>query len=594
MNYISEKSACADLYRRVKEHVKAIYPQADADQLVNQLVKAMRLDENCQQPVPYSNLWDETDVVAITYADTVKRDGERPLVTLANFLDSQLKDTISAIHILPFFPYSSDEGFAVIDYLAVNESVGTWQDISAIASRYRLMSDLVINHCSSKSRWFENYLHGKVPGKGYFMEGDPQADLSEVVRPRTSPLLRKTETSDGTRYVWCTFSHDQVDLDFHNTEVLLEFVRIIRFYIDKGVNIFRFDAIAFLWKKPGTRCINLPQTHELIRLLRTLIEYCDPTAIIITETNIPNHENLTYFGNANEAHSIYNFSLPPLLLHAMVTGSCKHLKKWMMSMPPARNGTTYFNFIASHDGIGLRPVEGLLTGAETKALIATMERFGGRTSWRTLADGREQAYEINISLFDAMQGTVTSGADQWQIQRFLCAHAIMLALEGIPAFYIHSMFGTQNDLSLLSATGQNRAINRHKWDAGELTELLSDPASHHAQVFEGLKKLINIRSRQAAFHPNATQFTLHLGERIFAFWRQSIDRTQSIFALHNITDDYQVFSLSDINLIDIDLWVDLINCKSISSRKGKIKLAPYEVIWISNKPCTEMENEIAS
>ena len=589
MKNISDNPACADLYRRVIEHVNVIYPNTDTDKLVSDLVSAMKLDTNCQQPVPFTNLWDEKDVVVITYGDSLKRVGERPLVTLGNFLDNELKGIVSAVHILPFFPYSSDEGFSVIDYLAVNGSLGTWQDISDIASRYRLMSDLVINHCSSKSRWFENYQRGEAPGKSYFLEADPQDDLTQVVRPRTTPLLRKTETNKGARYLWCTFSHDQVDLDFENTEVLLVFVRIIRFYIEKGVNIFRFDAIAFLWKEPGTRCINLPQTHELIRLLRTLIEYCDPTVMIITETNIPNHENLTYFGNANEAHSIYNFSLPPLLLNAMVTGNCKHLKTWMMTMPPARNGTTYLNFIASHDGIGLRPAEGLLTEVETKELISTMEQFGGRTSWRTLADGREQAYEINISLFDAMQGTVSGGTDQWQMERFLCAHAIMLALEGIPAFYIHSLFGTKNDNSLLSDTGQNRAINRHKWDADELNKCLGDSSSHHAQVFNGIKNLIRIRSRQPAFHPNATQFTLQFGEHVFAFWRQSIDRDQSIFALYNVTDVKQIIALSDLNLIDMDEWADLIKGKPITDLREKIELSPYQVLWISNMPCTEID-----
>lgn len=589
MKNISDNPACADLYRRVIEHVNVIYPNTDTDKLVVDLVSAMKLDTNCQQPVPFTNLWDEKDVVVITYGDSLKRVGERPLVTLGNFLDDELKGIVSGVHILPFFPYSSDEGFSVIDYLAVNGPLGTWQDISDIASRYRLMSDLVINHCSSKSRWFENYQRGEAPGKGYFLEADPQDDLTQVVRPRTSPLLRKTETNKGARYLWCTFSHDQVDLDFKNTEVLLEFVRIIRFYIEKGVNIFRFDAIAFLWKEPGTRCINLPQTHELIRLLRTLIEYCDPTVMIITETNIPNHENLTYFGNANEAHSIYNFSLPPLLLNAMVTGNCKHLKTWMMTMPPARNGTTYLNFIASHDGIGLRPAEGLLTEVETKELISTMEQFGGRTSWRTLADGREQAYEINISLFDAMQGTVSGGTDQWQVERFLCAHAIMLALEGIPAFYIHSLFGTKNDNSLFSDTGQNRAINRHKWDVDELNKCLGDSSSHYAKVFNSLKKLIKIRSRQPAFHPNATQFTLQLGEHVFAFWRQSIDRDQSIFALYNVSDVEQIIALSDLNLIDMDEWVDLIKGKPIMDLREKVKLSPYQVLWISNMPCTEID-----
>ena len=255
-------------------------------------------------------------------------------------------------------------------------------------------------------------------------------------------------------------------------------------------------------------------------------------------------------------------------------------------MPPARNGTTYLNFIASHDGIGLRPVEGLLTEKETKQLISTMEKFGGRTSWRTSANGREQAYEINISLFDAMQGTVGGGKDQWQIKRFLCAHAIMLALEGIPALYIHSLFGTENDNLLFSETGQNRAINRHKWDVDELNARLGDAGSQHAKVFSGIKKLIKIRTSQRAFHPNATQFTLQMGKHVFAYWRQSIDRVQSIFALYNITDEEQLVALSGLNLIDMEEWVDLIACKPVKDIRGKIKLSPYQVLWISNMPCS--------
>jgi len=583
MNIAIDSADCAELLERVKEHLAAIYPDEDADSLANELVRAMGLETNCQRPQPYSNNWTEQDVIAITYGDTLFRDGQPPLVTLHSFLDKYLSGVINAVHVLPFFPYSSDEGFSVIDYRAVNPSLGSWGDIAALASRFRLMSDLVINHCSSQSRWFENYQQGLEPGAGYFFEADPEADLSTVVRPRTSPLLRRTETANGTRYVWCTFSHDQVDLDFSNPRLLIEVVSIIRFYIEHGVNIFRLDAVAFLWKEVGTSSINLPQTHTLIRLMRTLIEYRDPTAIIITETNIPNHENLTYFGNANEAHVIYNFSLPPLLLNTMLSGNCKHLKIWMMSMPPARYGTTYLNFIASHDGIGLRPVEGLLSSAETEQLTSTMQKFGGRVSWRTLPDGSQQAYEINISLFDAMQGTADGEADQWQIDRFLCAHAIMLALEGIPAIYIHSLFATQNDTELMLESGQNRAINRHKWDVDQLEVLLNDPATHHAKVFEGLQKLIKIRNRQPAFHPNATQFTLQLGKRVFAFWRQSMNREQSIFALHNISSKKQTVALSELNLINTDQWQDLVSGKPITELRGKVKMAPYEVLWITNR-----------
>lgn len=278
------------------------------------------------KPTVHESLWDEQDVLVITYGDSIKKEGEPPLDTLNNFFNKYLADTVNGVHILPFFPYSSDDGFSVIDYTQVNDGLGDWGDIEEIASNFDLMADLVVNHCSSRSRWFDNFKQCKEPGKNYFFECDPSADTSDVVRPRTSPLLREVETLEGKKYVWCTFSHDQVDLNFANPDVLCEMIQIIKLYLDRGVKIFRMDAVAFVWKELGTPCIHHPKTHELVRLMRTLIEHHSPRAIIITETNVPNHENLSYFGNANEAHAVYNFSLPPLLLNALITGSSAHLK----------------------------------------------------------------------------------------------------------------------------------------------------------------------------------------------------------------------------------------------------------------------------
>ena len=543
----------------------------------------MHLDDACHTPIPHTNHWDQGDVFAITYGDSFKHGSEKPLQTLYQFLHDHLRDTVTGVHILPFFPYSSDDGFAVLDYSSVNDELGNWGNISAIAKEFDLMADLVINHCSARGLWFENYKKGKEPGLSYFIEVDPAEDLSQVVRPRTSPLLRPVKTTRGTRQVWCSFGHDQIDLNFKNPQVLVEFVKIIRLYIEKGVRVFRLDAIAFLWKRIGTTCLNLPETHEVVRLLRTLIEHCEPKAIIITETNIPNRENLAYFGNANEAHAIYNFALPPLLLNTLVTGDCHHLKMWMMSMPPAQMGTTYFNFIASHDGIGLRPVEGILSDKEVRDLVETMQEFGGKVSWRALGDGKNRPYEINISLFDALKGTLDKGLDEWQIERFLCANAVMLALEGIPGVYIHSFLGTENDHERMQRLGHNRAINRHQWPIDDLLRKLANGANHHAKVFLDLKKLIAIRRKQPAFHPNATQFTLHLGPKIFAFWRQSINRDQSIFALNNISDTPQTISLADINLIEMDDWYDLISGREYTDLQAKLTLAPYQTVWITNK-----------
>ncbi|MGB0449908.1 MAG: sugar phosphorylase, partial [Porticoccaceae bacterium] len=438
----------SQLISSVRHHIEAIYETVDSvdyQHLSEELIAIMRLQQvDDGQPIRYINHWDEADCLVISYGDSILQEGETPLHSLKHFLDKQVKGSINGVHILPFYPFTSDDGFSVLDYSSVNESLGDWADIEYIAADYKLMSDLVINHCSARSPWFENFLNGRDPGRNFFVTASPDDDLSAVVRPRTNPLLREVKTADGIQHVWCTFSHDQVDLNFRNPEVLKQFASIIRQYLDSGVRIFRLDAVAFLWKEPGTKCINLDQTHEVIRLLRTLIEQAQSDAVIVTETNIPNRENLAYFGNANEAHWIYNFSLPPLLVNTLVTGDCNYLKQWMMSMPPARNGTAYFNFIASHDGIGLRPAEGLLDDSEINTLVETMEQFGGRISWRAVDEGKSKPYEINISLFDALQGT-RAGPDQWGLQRFICAHAIMLALEGVPGIYIHSLVGTRND-----------------------------------------------------------------------------------------------------------------------------------------------------
>lgn len=572
------------LKQKLQQQLSFIYQDVDLTisvaELADRLIRLMRIADDCAPVQPFANHWSQKDIVMITYGDSVIQDNEPPLVTLEHFIDRYL-DCINSVHILPFFPYSSDDGFAVIDYSTVNPALGNWQNISAIAQKKRLMSDLVINHCSSRSLWFDNFIKGEGRGSDFFFTAELTDNLTDVVRPRTSPLLRTTATTNGDKHVWCTFSHDQVDFDFRNPEVLAEFVKIIRQYLDAGVNIFRLDAVAFLWKIVGSPSINLPQTHEVVRLLRTLIEHAQPDAIIITETNIPNSQNLTYFGNANEAHCIYNFSLPPLLINTLITGNCLYLKRWLMSMPPAQDGTTYFNFIASHDGIGLRPAEGLLDESELQTLIETMQVFGGKISWRSSEDGSQKAYEMNIALYDALKGT-TAGEDNLGLQRFTCAHAIMLGLEGIPGIYIHSLLGTQNDIEKFKNTHHNRAINRHRWHYPSLQKKLEDKKSHHQQVLTALTKLINIRKAQPAFNPNATQFTLHLGLQLFGYWRQSHNRKQSIFCISNITDQVIDLPMNELNLVMTESWRDLISEMKISDLTQAITLQPYQTVWLSN------------
>jgi len=571
------------LQQVVSEHLSRIYPHLDFVSIAADAIKTMGLDK-AQSVYPlHQNKWTQQDAWVITYGDSIQNNDEPPLKTLKYFADTYLKESITGLHILPFFPYSSDEGFSVIDYSQVNDSLGTWGDIEAIGKDYDLMADLVVNHCSQRSRWFDNFRQCKDPGKDYFIEASPDDDLSKVVRPRTSALLRETQTLDGTRHVWCTFSHDQVDLNFKNPDVFLQMMLIVRRYLEQEVKIFRLDAVAFLWKEKDTACVHLPQTHEFVRLIRTLVEAHTSDAIVITETNVPVHENLSYLGNANEAHAVYNFSLPPLLIHALISGTSEHLKRWQMSMPPAQNGTFYFNFIASHDGIGLRPVVGLLDQDAIDQLVNTMQSFGARVSWRAIANGKNEPYEINVALYDALQGT-HEGADNWQLDRYVCAHAIMFALEGIPGIYIHSMLGTQNDFKRLELTNHNRNINRHKWSLKELESKLNNPNSQNAKVLQAVTKLLKLRAQHSAFHPNAVQFTLHLGDKVFGFWRQSTDRKQSIFCIHNISNQNVCIPISSINLVAMQAWSDLVSNKTLDPTETELTLAPYQFVWLCNAP----------
>ena len=570
------------LRQAIHQHVSEIYPAESATDITDTIMNQASLGPRESTLSRGQNKWTEADTMLITYGDSIQKAGESPLRTLNRFASKHLGQTISTIHVLPFSPYSSDDGFSVIDYYEVNPDLGKWEDFESLHPQFETMADLVLNHCSAESEWFKNYLAGKHPGAGYFVEVEDSFDTSGVVRPRSSPLLREVETSEGTKKIWCTFSHDQVDLNFANPEVLYEVIRLLKFLVSKKVKYFRLDAIAFLWKRSGTPCVHLKETHELVKLLRLILETLEPQSVIITETNVPNRENLSYFGNDNEAHLIYNFSLPPLLIHALLSGESTHLKNWMMSMPPARRGRTYLNFIASHDGIGVRPLEGLVDPVEKTALLDTLSSFGGMISKRSNAEGESVPYEVNISLFDAFKGTIAHGLDAHQIERFLCAHTILLALEGIPAIYIHSLLGTENDTELFEASGQARSINRHQWKLDALIEQLDDSESHHHKVFYELKRRISIRKKQIAFHPNATQLTLHLGDKLFAFWRESPSRYQSIFAIHNISDEPQTVALHELNLIGTENWRDLLGGETYTSEQETIELPAYSCVWITN------------
>ena len=568
-------------HKKVNSHLKIIYQNILSDEEINNLtVQIFEITPKVKNDATSEN-WNESDIFLISYGDSIVSAKDKKLKTLKNFVDEFLKPHFSNIHILPFFPFDSDDGFSITDYKKVRDDLGNWEDISLLSKDYRVMADIVINHASKQSEYFQEFIRGNFEYKDFFISLDEDEGFEEVVRPRSSDLFQEVEISNQKKYLWCTFSHDQIDLNFKNPRVLLFFIRLIYLYLRHGIKVFRLDAVAFLWKEKSTNCLNLPQTHEVVKLIRTILDNYNQNNLLITETNLPNLENLSYFGNGDEANAIYNFTLPPLLLWTLLMGDSTALRKWSMGMPPAKEHTTYFNFIASHDGIGLRPTENILTDQERGTLIDIVKEFGGVISNRKKPDGTETVYELNIALLDAMKGTF-KGIDHMQVDRFIACHAIMLSLEGIPAFYIHSVLGTTNDYELMKKNSQNRSINRKSWDINEIKNKLLDDKSINNQVYKSIINLVKIRKKQPAFHPNAIQFTFNLGKNFFGIWRQSIDKKQSIFSVTNVTNIFQYLDLTELNLIESEKWWDLMSSEDIDDIKSTIALKAYQTVWISN------------
>lgn len=568
---------------RLHDRLVKLYDPDWADGLIERIQVIVDRHRAAREHCPEPRRWSESDVVLITYGDSIQGGGEMPLATLKTFLRAYLADTFNTVHLLPFFPYSSDDGFSVIDYRTVNPELGDWPDIRALSEDVDLMFDFVLNHVSRESLWFADFLEHMPPGRDYFIVADADTDTKAVVRPRTSPLLTPVRTRHDVRHVWSTFSKDQIDLNYANPDVLMQALEIMLDYVRQGARILRLDAVAFLWKELGTNCIHLPQTHEIVKLFRDIMDAVEPSVLLLTETNVPHQENISYFGDGDEAHMVYQFSLPPLILHAIFSGNTTYLTSWARNLETPPPGCTYLNFTASHDGIGVRPLEGLIDDDEFHALIQAMRDRGGFVSTRTGADGLEHPYELNISYFDAFREP-GSHRDNWHVPRFLLSQTIPLSLKGMPAVYIHSLTATPNDHTGVERTGRTRSINRRKWDIADLRYLLEDRRSDNHKVFNAMRQLIQRRRRIRAFHPDGDQEILSLGPELFGVVRHApTQQEQRVVALYNVTAFAQRVSLLEACFDGwrADTMVDLISDRPLTVEQQHLVLPPYGAVWLS-------------
>ncbi len=555
----------------LRYHLNLLYGKKWSLTILNRTEKIIA-DYRARISVKSNNLT-ERDSILITYGDQIQLQGEKPLQTLSNFCTQYLTNIVSGIHFLPFYPWTSDDGFSVVDYRKVDSDLGDWEDISFMQNYFRLMFDGVINHISSQSEWFKGFLRDDPRYRDYFVTVDGSPDLSQVVRPRALPLLTAFDTPSGEKKVWTTFSDDQIDLNFKNPEVLLEILDILLMYVERGADFIRLDAIAYLWKEIGTTCIHLPQTHHVIQFLRAALSEVAPHVHLITETNVPHVDNISYFGDGtNEAQLVYNFALPPLTLYTFHAGDASVLSNWAQTLTLPSDKTTFFNFLASHDGIGVNPARGILSNEEIDALVNKTLEHGGLISYKQNADGSQSPYEMNINYFDALSNPNGDEDLGLQINRFIAAQAIMLALVGMPGIYFHSLFGSRGWIEGVEQTNRNRTINREKCQLDQLQDELADENSLRSKVFTRYRQILLTRSSSPAFHPHGTQKILDIHSSVFALERISPDGESRALCLHNVSAQTVSFPTQS------NSGTDLFTGQSLQIEN--IRLEPYQILWV--------------
>jgi len=581
--------------KKIHHKLVFLYGEQKADECFSELERIMKVYYAYKTPFMIQmeksfnahERFTEKDVILITYGDLIQGTHRKPLEILADFT-KYLKDAINTLHILPFFPYSSDRGFSVTDFEEVDPRLGTWEDILKLKSSTKLMFDGVFNHISSKSRWFQEFLDGNPRFQKFFTvfstkTAIPEEYLKLILRPRTSELLSTFSTLNGKRSVWTTFSRDQIDLNFKNPQVLLKMARILLLYVRRGADLIRLDAITYLWQELGTTCAHLKETHTVIKLFRDILNAVAPHVALISETNVPHEENIQYFGNGHdEAQMVYNFALPPLVLHTFQTGSSGTLTKWAAGLERISDSATYFNILDSHDGIGVLGAKNILTDEEIEMMALRVVEHGGFISFKDNGDGTTSPYELNSTWYSALNREDCDETLDFKIKRFLASRSIALVMMGVPGIYLHGLFGSKNDADAVLDEGETRSISRRSFDRESLYETLDDPDTSTHKIAYGFGDMIAKRTREKAFHPNADQRILNLSDALFALVRTSIDEKEQILCITNITprDQQVTMDLSSLELFSKS-WLNILSDKplSIGGSMMTLNLSPYQVVW---------------
>lgn len=589
----------AKLKEQIKAHLKFLYGARCGVSCYKELERLIKVHAAHKTPqliereksFRASNRFSEKDVILITYGDLVRHPGEKPLKIMQELVHKYLHGVFNTIHILPFFPYSSDRGFAVMDFEQVDPRLGSWEDLLELKPDFKLMFDGVFNHVSSKSRWFQEFLNQNPEYLDFFTVFSTKNKISAdhlklIVRPRTSELLSTFCTLNGKRMVWTTFSPDQIDLNFHNPRVLLKMIEIMLTYVRRGADLLRLDAVTYLWEELGTSCVHLEQTHEIIRLFRAVLNAAAPHTALITETNVAHRDNVRYFGNgSDEAQMVYNFALPPLVLHSFQTGDSTKLTAWAASLKKVSDQATFFNFLDSHDGVGVMAAKGILSDQEIEMMALRVLENGGYISYKGNGDGSVSPYEMNITWWSAINNEDADETLALQVDRYIASRAAALVLMGVPGVYLHGLLGSENDAELVIEEKQTRSINRKNVDKNELLRRLQNPDSKVSMVSGRLTKLIRIRIKEEVFHPNSPQKVLSISKALFTILRFTKDKSAYLVSIINISGKNR---LAEIPLKETGakttVWYDLISGKTYRARKDAlhVRLKPYQIVWLKN------------
>jgi sucrose phosphorylase len=437
----------------------------------------------------------KNQVQLITYVDRL---GSGTLSDLTALLDGPLKGVFGGVHLLPFFyPIDgADAGFDPIDHTAVDARLGTWADIKALAGKADLMADVIVNHMSVDSPQFRDYSEkgAASPYAGLFLtldsvfpNGASEQEFLALYRPRPGLPLTVVTLKNGERKIlWTTFTPKQVDINVKHAQGEAYLNSILRTLVASGVRQVRLDAVGYAIKKAGASSFMMPETMAFID------EFSRNAKSMGLEVLVEIHSHYrTQIDIAKQVDWVYDFALPPLVLHALFFHTARYLKEWIAIRP--NNALTVLD---THDGIGVIDIgadsqhraerPGLVPADDVDRLVERIHansRNESRTATGAAASNLD-LYQVNCTFYDAL------GQDD---SAYILARAIQFFMPGVPQVYYVGLLAGKNDLTLLAKTGVGRDINRHHYTADEVTDSLQKP------VVKDLLELIRLRNRHAAF-----------------------------------------------------------------------------------------------